>query len=425
MGKSSKSARTAGILCIGTELTEGHIQDKNGKDLSQLLTQLGFLVVSIRFIPDCDYISGEIKALSEAVDLLVITGGLGPTSDDMTREAVAEAAGVTLKYEKALWDKILTLYGKKISPTNQKQAWIPEGFSILSNPVGSACGFNGMIGNCFTLSLPGPPDEIASMVNQISEAVCVQFNLNQLQKKVKALTVWFISESLLEEKLQQWSLNYRVEWGTRTAPARVIVYIRGNESEMIEAFCSFLINQLGSFLVSDGEMSPVDELLLVLKRNHLTLAGAESCTGGMISSLLVEQPGASASFLGSAVTYSNQIKEKLLSVSAQTLKNEGAVSNSTVFEMVSGVLAQFGSDVAYAVSGIAGPSGGDTAKPVGTVFIGVGNVSQKVVKRFFFRGNRQMIRKNSSAAALFLLLKFISTPDAIDIEANWEYSYCK
>jgi len=412
----------ASILCIGTELTEGHIRDDNGYNLAGALSNLGFLVNSIEFLPDSDSLSSNIKQKAEVSDLLIIAGGLGPTSDDKTRRAVAHAADVELEYHPEIWNLIIKRYGKHISDNNKNQAYFPYGFNIFPNRCGSAAGFYGKIGLTFCVAFPGPPREIASMLDDGIKIITSNFKLKPIGLLI--CSIWLVSESKLEELLTELKLPDGVSWGTRTADGRVILYIRGNNSKALNKFYELIKVKFGSLLFQEGESGPASGVLSLLRDSKKTLCGAESCSGGMISQYLTDVPGSSAVFKGAVVTYWSDIKESLLGVSSKTIKEFSVVSTEVVSEMVDKSLVLFSSDYSYAISGVAGPACGEDGKAVGTVVIGVASSDgRKFIKTFLFKGNREEIRKKSSATALFLLENFISSPSSLDNPNNWAYSY--
>lgn len=418
---------SAALICIGSELTEGHIRDRNGHDFARLLTRMGFAVSSILTIPDSLNMAAMIASAASQVDLLLITGGLGPTSDDMTREAVAQAAGVGLLFRSELWEFIQNLYGKKISDTNRSQAEIPEGFEVLHNPVGSAAGFYGVVSGAMVMVFPGPPSEIAAMRGQAVRVLEERFSASD--PEFVTGTVRMVSESRLESLLQQWvePLNRRsaqpLYWGTRTAEGRVILYLRGGDRAGRAEFFDVISRQLGPLLFEEGEIPPAERLSALLHERGLTLCGAESCTGGLISAQITSVPGISSRFTGTVVSYANEVKQGVLGLDESLIARNGAVSSEAVSAMLSGAREHLGADCAYAVSGIAGPGGGSEDKPVGTVFIGVDLHGRQKIRRFQFRGNRERVRLKSTAAAMLMLEKLISLPSALDREANWEYSY--
>lgn len=419
---------TAALLSIGTELTEGSIRDAHGSYLAAALRGVGVRTASIVLIPDeLGGIQGELKRLTALHELVVITGGLGPTSDDLTREAVAALAGVELEFHEELWSEIERRFaGRPLSTTNRKQALIPAGFTPIRNPHGTAPGFWGWVdrdepenGRVLVTALPGPPRELRPLFqDSVLPVVLREFALSP-PEELRA-TVFLLSESLLEQFLQE-NRQGRVEWGTRAEAYRIVVILRGGSAEERELLFGALESRVGPLRVRRGEVEAHELVLAALKAEGTTLSTAESCTGGLVAKLITDIAGASDYFWGTLVVYSNEAKTKLLGVPRQLIDSRGAVSEGTVRAMVHGVLEVSGSGVGCAVSGVAGPSGGTPEKPVGTVWIGVGARGKPpYAKQFLFSGDRDMVRRKSATAALLLCEATIRGKE-VDKSDLWQY----
>lgn len=402
--------RKAIVLSIGNELTEGLIQDTNSKYLTQRLKLAGYLVVRTETLPDdLEIIVQRVQAALSEADLVVTTGGLGPTEDDLTREAVAQAIGRALilddRLAAQLVERALKLYGKAPEIV-KKQALVVDGATLLQNDVGTAPGQLLELGEKKVVLLPGPPSELVPMFDKIYEKLKTPDAL--YTRRVKTLG---IPEAVLMDEYG--SIIYADE---RVTVATMASYERGVEVRFtgplelraqIDRLADSLIEALGNrvYATDDDEMS--DTLFKLLKARSLKVALAESCTGGMTSSLLVDVPGVSDVFLGSVVAYSNDAKVKILGVREETLRLHGAVSEECVTEMAIGVRKLLGADLALAISGVAGPTGGSERKPVGTVCIAVDGASGCVAKTFSLRGDRNSIRRRSALVGLNTLRLYI------------------
>lgn len=393
-------------------MTEGKTLDRHGQYLSTFFTELGFNVRRIALIPDDEPLYKKtLRELIADSQVVVTTGGLGPTSDDLTREVIADIAGVELEFKDEVWQGILDRFKPRIVPdTNRKQALTPAGFELFPNPNGTAPGFAGSIDGCHIAALPGPPRELHPMCETSLRAYLERSFALPTAARILA-TALLVSESALEESLQKHRLP-GIEWGTRAEEFRISFTIRGGSEEDQETVFAALRRDLGAFHIRRGEVSPEGILIESLKTRGLRLVTAESCTGGLIGKLLTDVPGASEVYWGGFVTYDNAAKIRSLGVSEKVLKTDGAVSDRTVIAMAKGALdaTAGGADVAIAVSGIAGPSGGTPEKPVGTVWIGIADTNGSVEAHDLALGStRDLIRRRAAVGALLLGHAFVST----------------
>lgn len=420
---------TAAVLSVGTELTEGSIQDTHGKYLAEAVRPLGIRIVTIVQIPD-DRVQfrRELDRLVREAQVVFVTGGLGPTSDDLTREVVAETAKVGLSFHVDLWQELLKRFsGRPVSQTNRKQAFIPDGFGIIANPYGTAPGFwgripapqSGFAEGTLLFALPGPPRELRPLV--------ADFVISALQKELSVTlpeelraTAFLLSESRLEEVLRERKTE-GVEWGTRAEPYRVVFTLRRGSEAQREHVFKAVQDKIGAIRIRLGECEAAALLLAALHERKLMFAAAESCTGGLIGSLLTDIPGASENVWGSLVVYSNDAKIRVAGVPEATINRHGAVSRETVAALGEGVLKISQADIAVSVSGIAGPGGGTPEKPVGTVWIGVrtrGGASSE--RHFLFSGARDAIRRRCAVAALLMCEAVVENRE-VDSDALWQY----
>jgi nicotinamide-nucleotide amidase len=402
----SEVSRRAAVICVGDELTEGRTLDRHGKYLAELLTDLGVTVDRIALVPDeLDAYRREFVDLLPRVGMLVITGGLGPTSDDLTREAVAEAAQVELAFHEDIWQWLVNRFrGRKISQTNRKQAMIPAGFTVLPNEVGTAPGFAGEIGGCLVAALPGPPRELQRMVEAYLKPMLHE-RLEVLAGEVFWATTFMVPESDLEEALQR-STGEGLSWGTNTEEYRILLRLRGGTDEDRRAFFWRLRADLGPERVVEGQAEIGEVLQRDLRSSGQVLVCAESCTGGLVSKLVTDIPGSSEVLWGGIVAYSNAAKLGLLGVSEETLQCHGAVSEEAAREMALGAIRRTGGEagVSVSITGVAGPGGGTESKPVGTVWLAAA-VGDRVVRtrRIYLPRDRDRIRRFSAVSALLLV----------------------
>ena len=403
------------LLNTGSELMLGRVLNTHQQWLCRRLADLGYIVTRQVAVPDTapDIQSAVREALSRA-DLIVTTGGLGPTSDDLTRDLIAQLLGKKLRLDDAVLDHIKRRFAARNLPmpkNNEVQALVPEGALVLANPNGTAPGLameikpsegrvprapnpiqvggsqSSPLRKQWLILLPGPPRELRPMFdNLVVPLLRREFPLD-VPFVCRTLRTSGIAESLVQEKIEA-PLNSLTAAGlgigycARTGQVDVRLSARGGDGGKIVHAAEAVVQKiLGAQIYGfdDEEMDSVVVRLLTGRKK--TLALAESCTGGCIANHVTNVPGASAVFLGCFVTYSNELKRKFLGVHAETLAAHGAVSEAVAREMAEGARRQTGADFALAVTGIAGPGGGTKEKPAGTVFIGLAGEFGTVVER--------------------------------------------
>lgn len=413
----------AALCLIGTELTRGIIQDTHTKLITSTLSSLMIDVVQVAMVPDDGTIDRVLAALVQEADLIFCTGGLGPTSDDITRDAIARLAGVELvEHAKALAD-MERMIRRPAGEANRRQVCIPRGFTILENPLGTAPGFFGPIGRAVVYCMPGPPRELERM---FLEEVVPRITSSQDGVKgdeILEASAFLIPESRLEELCRECT-DGSLRWATRVQAEKISLYIRGGSNTAREAMIGRMQERAGRELVRLGSTTPAQSLIHTCIQQQALCVFAESCTGGMISKVLTDISGSSRAFWGSYITYADKAKQMMLGVSAHTLAVHGAVSRETVLEMAAGALAESQADVACAVSGIAGPEGGSPGKPVGTVWFGFASRTGRTAALQWIWGypRRDLIRRRATAAALLLTETFLKGNEVLDTVSRWQYS---
>jgi len=409
--KDPASSVFASILSVGTELTDGKIADTHGRYLSAALRAMSISVRRIVSIPDdrLQFMS-EVRVATNETSLLIVTGGLGPTSDDLTREVIAAVAGKELEFLPDVWQSIEQRLGTGLSETNRKQAYIPQGFEVVPNENGTAPGFVGAIGDCMVICLPGPPRELRPMFEHgVIPRLRARFSVPAAEEL--AASAFMLPESALEEMLQR-NRKGDVTWGTRFDEYRIAFFLRGGSDADRRATLAAIAAEAGLQKIREGEIDPAQVVFEALRVRGQTLSTAESCTGGLVAKLITDIAGSSSVLWGGWVVYANDAKVRQLQVNAQTLAECGAVSRETVKEMASSARSLSGSDYSVAVSGIAGPDGGTAEKPVGTVWIGVAaRDGRSLEESYLFRGDRSRVRRSSAVAALLLVERMLSGTD--------------
>lgn len=405
------------VLATGDEIRTGATVDSNSAHIAQVLEHAGLEAIRHTCVgDDMDMMVSILKEIGSRADVAVVTGGLGPTIDDITAAAAAKAKGVELVLNRSALGVVENFFKSRkrdMSPSNKKQAMLPMGAESLNNPVGSAPGFFLKISRCSFFFVPGVPFEMKRM---LSEEV-----LPRIQKLeggtggfslVKTLSTFGLAESVIGELLAGLSDEFpEITPGFRSKfpEIQVKLYIRGKDDQtlrkILEEASHWVLGKLGENIFSmDGtSMQAVVGKLLAAKQ--ATLAVAESCTGGLISHLLTNIPGSSGYFLFSGVTYSNQAKTKVLGVSAEILQQYGAVHEETVKKMAQGARDVAGATYGLATSGIAGPDGGTDEKPVGTVCIGLATPHEVKGFGYVFPFNTRLMNKRIFAMKALDLLR--------------------
>ena len=403
---------TAEIICVGTEILLGNIVNTNAAYLAEQLAGLGISCYYQTVVGD----NGErlletLELAAKRSEIIILSGGLGPTQDDLTKETVAKFCGKKLLMDEKSKKQIAEYFEKrKMKPTenNWKQAMLPDGARVFENHNGTAPGMAVETKKNKFILLPGPPEELKLMFEEsVAPYLKEQSPFVILSQTVKTCG---LSESSVEEQLRDLidkQTNPTIATYAKTGEVHVRVTAKADSqkeaSKLIKPMVKELKSRFGNDIYSTDDGVTLEKALAdLLQSAGLTISCAESCTGGLISATLINVPGISELYKAGFVTYSNKAKRKLLGVKKGTLEKYGAVSSQTAQEMVKGLLAETKTDVGIAVTGIAGPDGGTKEKPVGLVYISC-NVKGKVtVKECHFNGTREKIRRASVTTALML-----------------------
>lgn len=400
------------VLSIGTELTRGELVNTNATWLSEQLTELGAEVVEHRTIADDRArIVDELRALGSRVDAIVSTGGLGPTTDDLTAASVAEALGVELHTHLPSLEAIRRRYearGRAMTPAGARMAELPEGAIALPNPVGTAPGFEVALGGCVAFFLPGVPREMQAIFRE-SIASRLAPKLARTSHQIH-LRTFGLPESEVGERLRGFEERHAgltVGYRASTPEVEVKIHVRDVDAASAETRARSIAEEartaLGDFVFGEREDGFAAVVGEALRSRGWSLALAESCTGGLVGQLVTAVPGSSDYLLLGAVTYSNGAKSSMLGVSPELLRAHGAVSAECAVAMAEGARRLAGSDLAVSLTGIAGPGGGSDAKPVGTVWIALSSGSETLVTRQHFGGDRDLVRLQAAYVALDLV----------------------
>lgn len=410
---------TASIITIGDELLIGQVVDTNSAWMAQQLNKVGIKVIRRVAVGDShDEIWNALDEESLKADVILITGGLGPTADDITKPLLCKYFNGKMVSSKEALDNVKMLFEKvfkrPMNERNIKQAEVPDNCTVLLNKRGTAPGMWFEKEGKIFVSMPGVPHEMKGLMEEeVIPRISRMFSLARISHRT--LVTYGVGESILADMIKDFEEQLPAHIKLAYLPNYGIVRLRlssvSQNNKDDDAEIDILFKEL-QILVKDCLVATEDEPMektvgkLLLERKK-TLSTAESCTGGYIAQLITSIPGASSYYEGSMVTYSYQAKENLLQVKKETLEKEGAVSEAVVLEMASGLLKHLQTDYAIAVSGIMGPGGGTPDKPTGTVWVAVAGKNNRIAKKFHFRFDRAKNIQLTGMNALNLLRQFI------------------
>jgi nicotinamide-nucleotide amidase len=405
----------AEIITIGDEILIGQIVDTNSAWMAKQLNLIGIRVKQITSVSDDEtHIMDALKLAEARAEIVLITGGLGPTKDDITKLTMAKYFNMGFRRDEETLKHVMAIFERLKRPmieTNMRQADVPDGCKVIQNKNGTApCMWFDRNGKIF-VSLPGVPHEMMYLMDE--EILPRLKNAYQLPAIVhKTILTSGIGESFLAQQIagieEGLPSHIKLAYLPRLGQVRLRLSGTGiDEQELraeVEVYAQKIVAEVKAFVVVEDDIPLEKAILDIMQSKNLSLSTAESCTGGYIAHLITQHPGCSAVYAGGAVAYSYELKESILGVQEHTLSTYGAVSEEAVVEMAAGAVKHFNTDYAVAVSGIAGPDGGTTDKPVGTVWIAVANRNDVQAKVFNFGNKRVQNIERSAIAALTMIL---------------------
>ena len=403
----------AEIVSTGTELVQGETLNTNAHYLSGKLSALGIEVAYHTTVDDhAGRLENVLRQAVERSDLIFTTGGLGPTLDDLTKELTAKVLDLELALDSASLETIKAYFTSRQRPmpvSNEKQAYFPKGAKILSNPFGTAPGALIEKNGKTVVILPGPPHEMTAMFeNHVWPELQKIVTPDMVRLNERILKVFGMGESAIEEQLAGLPdiAQAAVSLLIKKAEIHVHLVTRGTEknlngaADVLDRTELEIRKRLGNKVFGRDQETMAGIVGRQLKSKKLTIATAESCTGGLLGAALTTEPGSSVFYLGGAVSYSDALKRGLLGVNEESLFQYGAVSETVAGEMAEGIRLKAGADLALSTTGIAGPDGGSDLKPVGLVYIGLATPEGVLTERFQFFGDRENVRSFTVQAAL-------------------------
>ena len=397
------------VLSIGTELVTGLRLDTHSADIARALSAVGLEVVRHETVDDRreDIASAFRRAAAEA-DVVVASGGLGPTLDDLTREGLADAMGVPLEENAAALAHLeawARSHERPLSLSNRRQAMLPRGSRAIPNPVGTAVGVAARIGRARVYCMPGVPGEMALMLAE--EVVpSLRGEASGRMMALRTVRTFGMAESVVGDRLGDlMAPDRRPHVGTAVRGGMIDVHIYAfgrpdDVAALLEADARSVRGRLGDAVFGEGETTMEQAVAATLADRRATVAVAESCTGGLVAAKLVSVPGISAYLVEAVVAYSDESKVRRLGVPEELLRVHGAVSEPVGRAMAEGMRRQSGADLAVADTGVAGPTGGSPAKPVGTVWFALADADGTAAAREIFTGDRALVRDRAANYAL-------------------------
>ncbi len=414
----------AEIITIGDEILIGQVVDTNSAWIGQELNLIGIKVVQISSVSDDEqHILNSLKEAESRADIIFITGGLGPTKDDITKHTLCKYFNTGMRIDEEVLAMVSEFFSKRNKPfttLNQKQAEVPEICTVIKNYQGTAAGMWFENKGKYFMSMPGVPYEMKAMMSeQVLPMLKTKFQLPAIFHKT--VLTQGIGESFLAETIEDWENglskdNIKLAYLPSPGMVRLRLSSTGEDLGQLKQIIEQHIVKLQSLIPKYiygyeeyGQEQPLLEKIVgdLLLQKRKTLALAESCTGGYISHLITSFAGSSAYYNGSIVPYHNQFKHELLDVGQDVFISNGAVSEACVKQMAEGVRKKFNSDYAIATSGIAGPAGGTIEKPVGTVWIAIATPGQTIAEKFIFSSNRSRNIHITAVTALNMLRKIL------------------
>jgi len=412
----------ASIVTIGNEVLSGHTVNTNAAYLGQKMLEKGIDVISERTVGDeIAAIVQALKAVCQEADIILATGGLGPTADDLTRQAMAEFLGVELQLDEGLLKTIKEMFRKRgivMTPNNKTQTYLPKGTKAIENKIGTAAGIRAVWKDRSIYCMPGVPYEMKQMFEEsILPEIEKGISKKGEVKIIRKLNCYGQGESKIADMLGDLSkrgrnpeINFTISYGVVTLHITARAANLEKANKLADCDERQIRTILGDLIFSAGDETLAQAVGRMLVKKKMTLATAESCTGGLLSGMITEVPGSSRYFLYGWITYSNEAKISQLCVPREIIERYGAVSEQTAEAMAKGAKKKSGADVSVSITGIAGPDGGSEQKPVGLVYICVETGKQRQTYRYILPGDRKAIRiraANNTMNIIRLALKGI------------------
>ena len=405
------------LISVGTEILMGNIVNTNAAYLAEQCAKIGLVCFYQSVVGDNEErLLESIKTAVSRSDVVILSGGLGPTEDDLTKETAAKVMGRKLvpdaKQRQDISDYFAKL-GREIPESNWKQALVPEGSKVLYNPNGTAPGLIISEGEKHVILLPGPPSEMKPMFEEQVAPFLKEIVPDCLYSKtIKVCGIGESKVAAILSHLIKAQTNPTIATYAKPGEVHLRVTAKASEEEearkLVKPIVKEIKNRLGASIYTTREDVTLEQdIVELLTANNLTVCTAESCTGGMVSARIINVPGASEVFKYGFVTYSNKAKRKLIGVKKPTIEKHTAVSEQVAKEMAKGAMTESKADVALSVTGLAGPGGGTDEIPVGTVYVGCSIKGECKAYKYIFSGNRQRIREQATSAALTVLRKTI------------------
>jgi nicotinamide-nucleotide amidase len=406
----------AEIIAVGSELLTPDRVDTNSLFLTARLNQLGIEVTRKTVVGDeLPLLRNAFDEACKRVELVIASGGLGPTEDDRTRDAVADLFGRKLARDPAVMGKIEARFrqlGRKMSEVNTRQAMVPEGATVLDNDRGTAPGLWLEAGGRIVILLPGPPHELKAMF-----AAQVEHRLARLSTGVRLvareLRVAGMGESDVDQRIAPiYTRHSDVQTTILTAPGEIQIHLRAWTTDapaaerQLQGIVESIVITLGEAVFTTAGESLEEVVARELTMHHATIATAESCTGGLLAERLTRISGSSAYFLGGVVSYSNTLKSAWVDVPAEIIESRGAVSSEVAIALADGIRRRTGATLGLGITGVAGPTGGSPEKPVGTVHVAIADASGSKERGILYPGERDRIRWQASQTALDMVRRY-------------------
>ncbi|MEM9255673.1 MAG: CinA family nicotinamide mononucleotide deamidase-related protein [Pseudomonadota bacterium] len=403
------------LLLTGSEIMSGDTIDSNSAYIAQRLDELAISIFrKVTAGDDLGLLKKELSEMAADADLVIVNGGLGPTIDDLTAQVLAEVAGVELNEHSTALQHLQAWCAERnlsMNAANRKQALLPAGAGIVDNPIGSAVGFEMTIGQCQIVCTPGVPGELAQMMDIILDKIRQRFPTTY-NRHILRLQTFGLGEStaqqMISDAIDNWPAEVDLGFRAGAPQMEVKLTVDSDDALATQQHCRDRLQDLfGDHIIGEGDTQLADRVLHLLRERGAKITTAESCTGGLIASMLTKVAGSSDCFEAGFVTYANNIKRSILDVNEATLAQHGAVSEAVVVEMLQGALRKSGADYGVAVSGIAGPGGGTTEKPVGTVWLAWGEAQSVRTRCLCWPVERVLFQTMIAAAALDMIRRLL------------------